>query len=257
MKIVPLLLFSVLLVTNALAQVQTNASKKAGKIVKAENYLSLSNENGYYVLPHFGMRHGSYSDGSGIQDLSLYYGLGLGFRRQNLSLESGLSFFHHDSSPTYAQGSDRILELNGTGATYVILPFTFRYDIPTGKRQSLRIGAFLNTNLGIFGFEEEVVRRTGQIQTQGGERLNYSLDLVSKNPVFFKTGIHSRIRVFNSGFLNLELGQFFTLNPNRQYEFTLANNSPVRLARSWEGISWSIGGILPLNVFEKKLSKKI
>lgn len=46
-------------------------------------------------MPFFGMRYGVNQDSqlSGNEDLSLYYGLGFGFRKDNLSLESGLSFF--------------------------------------------------------------------------------------------------------------------------------------------------------------------
>jgi hypothetical protein len=244
--------------SSSFAQVQTDAVKKASRIVKSENYRSLSDENGYYILPHFGMRYGPYSEDqySGIQDLSIFYGLGLGFRRQNLSLESGLSFFHHESSPTYFDGNERILEYSGTGAPYLILPFTFRYDIPTGEKENVRLGAFLNSNLAVFGFENEIKGRSGQIQTQEGERVNYTLDLVKRSPFFFKAGLHSRVRVFNSAFLNFEIGHFFTLGPNRVYDFTFGNEALVRLGRRWEGISWTFGGILPLNVFEAKLRKK-
>jgi hypothetical protein len=257
MKVFYLLLMSCGIASYSWAQIQTNSVKKASRIVKSENYRSLSDENGYYVLPHFGMRYGPYSaDQRGIQDLSLYYGLGFGYRKQNLSLESGLSFFHHDYSPTYFDGDESILEYSGTGAPYLILPFTFRYDIPTGEKGNVRIGAFLNSNLAVFGFETEPKGRTGQIQTQEGELVNYTLDLVKRSPFFFKTGVHSRVRVFNSAFLNFEIGHFFTLGPNRVYDFTLGNNAPVRLGRSWEGISWTFGGILPLNVFEKKLKGK-
>jgi hypothetical protein len=255
MKVFYSFLLSCGIFSSSFAQLQTNAVKKAARIVKSENYRSLSDEKGYYVLPHFGMRYGPYSenDFSGIQDLSLFYGLGFGYRKQNLSLESGLSFFHHDSSPTFFDGDERILGLSGTGAPYLILPFTFRYDIPTGKNENLRMGAFLNSNFVVFGFENDIKSRSGQIQTQEGERLDYSLDLVKRSPFFFKTGIHSRVRIFNSAFLNLELGQFFTLSPNRSFDFTLGNNAPVRLSRRWEGFSWTFGGILPITVFEKKL----
>lgn len=258
MKVFYLLLMSFGIASYSLAQIQTNAVKKASRIVKSENYRSLSDENGFYVLPHFGMRYGPYPEDqfSGIRDLSIFYGLGLGFRRQNLSLESGLSFFHHESSPTYFDGEVRILEYSGTGAPYLILPFTFRYDIPTGEKENVRLGAFLNSNLAVFGFENDIRSRSGQIQTQEGGQVNYALDLVKRSPFFFKTGVHSRVRVFNSAFLNFEIGHFFTLGPNCVYDFTLGNNAPVRLGRSWEGISWTFGGILPLNVFEKKLKGK-
>jgi hypothetical protein len=259
MKVCYILLLSSGIISSSFAQVQTNAVKRAARFVRGENYRTLSDDNGAYVLPHFGMRYGPYPDDqySGIQDLSLYYGLGLGYRMQNLSLESGLSFFHHDSSPTYFNGTERLLEFSGSGSPYLILPFTFRYDIPTGEKQNIRIGAFLNSNLTVFGFDNNDPSRSGQVLTQDGELSDYSLDLIKRSPFFFKTGIHSRIRVFNSAFLNLELGQFFTLAPNRLYEFTLGNTSPVRLNRRWEGFSWTFGGILPLNVFEKKLQKQM
>lgn len=243
---------------SSFAQIQTNALKKATRLTKGENYRNLSNENGYYVLPFFGIRYGVYSDSqfSGNEDLSLYYGLGFGFRKDNLSLESGLSFFHHDSSPLYLEVYGRSLDVSGAGSANLVLPFTFRYDIPTGKEQNIRIGAFLNSNLAISGLNIESQSRSGQIQTSDGELLDYKIDLIKRSPFFFKTGIHSRIRVFKSSFLNLEIGQFFTLSPNRLYEFTLENNSPERISRKWEGLSWTFGGIFPMSVWEKKFKNR-
>lgn len=243
---------------SALPQIQTNALEKANRLTRGENFKSLSDENGYYFLPHFGMRYGVYSESqfSGNEDLSLYYGLGFGFRKDNLSFESGLSFFHHDSSPAYIEVFGRSLDITGSGSPNLVLPFTFRYDIPTGAVQTVRIGAFLNTNLALFGFNKDDQRRSGQIQTPDRELVDYQLELIKRNPFFFKTGVHSRIRVFKSSFLNLELGQFFTLGANRLYDFTLAEDSPVRISRKWEGLSWTIGGIFPLSVWERKLVKK-
>ena len=257
MKVFYLLLMSCGIASYSLAQIQTNASKKAFRIVKSENYRSLSDDNGYYFFPHLGMRYGPFTQdqNSGIQDLSLYYGIGFGFRKQNLSLESGLSFFHHDSSPYYVEVTGDFLGISGSGSPNLVLPFTFRYDIPMGEKENVRIGAFLNSNLAVFGFDNDVKNRSGQIQTQEGERVIYTLDLVKKSPFFFRTGIHSRVRIFNSAFLNFELGQFFTLAPNRIYELGVGTNPPIRISRSWEGFSWTFGGILPLNVFEAKLRK--
>lgn len=239
----------------AFSQVQTNALKKATRLTKGENYKSLSDENGYYFLPHFGMRYGVYSESSGNQDLSLFYGLGFGFRKDNISLESGLSFFHHDSSPSYIERFGRSIDITGSGSPNLVLPFTFRYDIPTGVEQTIRIGAFLNANLAVLGLNRDSQSRSGQIQTSEGELVDYQLALIKRSPFFFKTGIHSRVRVFKSSFLNLEVGQFFTLGPNRLYEFTIANQAPVQISRKWEGLSWTIGGIFPLSVWEKKLKK--
>lgn len=242
---------------SAFSQIQTNALKKATRITRGENYKSLSDENGYYFLPHFGMRYGKFSESSGNQDLSLYYGLGVGFRRDNLSLESGLSFFHHDSSPSYIERFGRSIDIMGSGSPNLVFPFTFRYDIPTGAEQTIRIGAFLNSSLAILNTNNDDQSQSGQVQTLDGEVVNYELILIKKNPLFFKTGIHSRIRVFKSSFLNLEVGQFFTLGANRLYEFTLANEPATRISRKWEGLSWTFGGIFPLSVWEKKLRKKV
>lgn len=241
---------------SSFAQIETNALKKATRLTKGENYKDLSNENGYYVLPFFGMRYGDYSDVSPIQDLSLFYGLGVGFRKDNLSMESGLSFFHHDSSPKYIEVFGSSLDITGSGSPNLVLPFTFRYDIPTGAEQTIRIGAFLNANMAVFGFDKESQNRSGQIQTSEGELLNYKIELIKRSLFFFKTGIHSRIRIFKSSFLNLEVGQFFTFGPNRLYEFTLENNPLTRISRKWEGLSWTLGGIFPLSVWEKKFRKK-
>lgn len=254
-KIIPVLSF-ILFYFSAFSQVQTNALKKASRLNKGANYKSLSDENGYYFLPHFGMRYGIFSESTGNQDLSLFYGLGVGFRKDNLSMESGLSFFHHDSSPSYLEVFGGSLDIMGSGSPNLVLPFTFRYDIPTGADQNIRIGAFLNMNLAVFGSTYDDQSRSGQIQTQEGESLNYQLELIKKNPFFFRTGVHSRVRIFKSSFLNLEVGQFFTLSPNRLYEFTLENEPAVQIFKKWEGLSWTIGGIFPLTVWDKKLKKK-
>ena len=240
---------------SSFAQIQTNALKKAKRETRGENYKSLSDDNGYYLSPFFGMRYGVFSESSGNQDLSLFYGLGLGFRRDNLSIESGLSFFHHDSSPHYIEVYGSFLDITGAGSPNLVLPFTFRYDIPTGAELTIRIGAFLNANLAVSGFNKDSQNRSGQIQTPEGELVDYQLALIKRSPFFFKTGIHSRVRVFKSSFLNLEVGQFFTLSPNRLYEFTVANEPLVQISRKWEGLSWTIGGIFPLSVWEKKLKK--
>jgi hypothetical protein len=241
---------------SSFSQVQTNAIKKATRLTKGENYKSLSDENGYYFLPHFGMRYGVFSESSGNQDLSLFYGIGLGFRKDNISLESGLSFFHHDSSPSYLEVFGSSLDIMGSGSPNLVLPITLRYDIPTGAEQTIRIGTFLNVNLAVLGLNKDSQSRSGQIQTSEGELVDYRLELIKKNPLFFKTGVHSRIRVFKSSFLNLEIGQFFTLGANRLFEFYLMENSPVQISRKWEGLSWTFGGIFPLTVWENKLKKK-
>lgn len=240
---------------SAFSQVQTNALKKATRHTLGENYKSLSDQNGFYILPHFGMRYGASYESSGNQDLSIFYGLGLGFRRDNLAMESGLSLFHHDSSPYYIEVFERFLDITGSGSPNLVLPFTFRYDIPTGADQNIRIGAFLNTNLAVSGLNKDSQNRSGQIQTPEGELVDYQLALIKRSPFFFKTGIHSRVRVFKSSFLNLEVGQFFTLSPNRLYEFTVANEPPIQISRKWEGLSWTVGGIFPISVWEKKLKK--
>jgi hypothetical protein len=255
-KVITVISF-ILFCFSAFSQVQTNALKKATRLTRGENYKSLSDENGYYLLPHFGMRYGVYSEFIGNQDLSLFYGLGVGFRKDNLSLESGLSFFHHDSSPSYIEVFGSSLDIMGSGSPNLVLPFTFRYDIPTGVEQTIRFGAFLNANLALFGFNKDDQSRSGQIQTQDGELVDYQLELINKNPFFFRTGVHSRVRVFKSSFLNLEVGQFFTLGANRLFEFSLVNEPSMRILKMWEGLSWTIGGIYPLSVWEKKFTKRI
>jgi hypothetical protein len=82
----------------------------------------------------------------------------------------------------------------------------------------------LNGILAVFGFDKNNQSRSGQIQTQEAESVDYQLELIKRNPFFFKTGVHSRTKVFKSSFLNLEIGQFFTLGANRLYEFTLADD---------------------------------
>lgn len=257
MKIVAHFLLFLLISLSATGQIQTNSVKKAGRIIKKESFRSLSNQNGWYLMPQFGMRYGEYIDDpySGIQDLSIYYGLGLGFRKNNLSLESGLSGYHHTVPLEYIPQFKNSIELSGTDSPNVIIPFTFRYDIPTGKQQIIRMGAFLTSNWTILGSDAGWDRAVRKISTPEGEQVNYILSLAQKSPFFFKTGIHSRLRLANSSYFIVEFGQFFTLGPNRLYEFATPNYSPIRISRNWEGFSWSIGGVLPISVWQNKLSK--
>jgi len=242
---------------SATAQIQTNSAKKAGRIIKKEFFRSLSNQNGWYLIPQFGMRYGEYIDDqySGIQDLSIYYGLGLGFRKNNLSLESGLSGYHHTVPLEYIPKFQNSIGLPGTESPSVTIPFTFRYDIPTGQQQMIRIGAFLTSNWTILASDSGWDRTIRKISTSEGEQFYYILSLVQKNPFFFKTGIHSRLRLANSSYFIVEFGQFFTLGPNRLYKFAPSNTSPINISRRWEGFTWSIGGVLPISVWQNKLSK--
>lgn len=238
-------------------QIQTNSVKKAGRIIKKQAFRSLSNQKGWYLMPQFGMRYGEYIDYqySGIQDLSIYYGLGLGFRKNNLSLESGLAGYYHTVPLEYIPQFQNSIELPDTGSPNVTIPFTFRYDIPTGKQQMIRVGAFLTSNWTLLGSDAGFDRTIRKISTPEGEPENYILSLVQKSPFFFKTGIHSRLRMANSSYFIVEFGKFFSLSPNRLYKFAAPNSSPISISRRWEGFSWSIGGVLPISVWQNKLSK--
>ncbi|GMQ29318.1 hypothetical protein [Algoriphagus confluentis] len=249
-------LFCLFFFSSSLAQIQTNASKKASRIVKSENYRSLSDDNGYYFFPHFGMRYGNVPDylQTGIEDLSLIYGMGFGYRKENLSLESGLSVIHHSSSAIYFPIWERREYLMNSDLSFLVLPVTFRYDIPMGKKENLRIGAFINANWSMITLKDDD-SRSGMIQV-GENQGTYSITSSAKSPFFFMTGIHSRLRVFNSAFLNFEWGTFFSLGSNREYQVQYGDAPSSQFDRRWEGFSWSVGGILPLSVFEAKLRKK-
>ena len=242
--------------SSSLAQVQTNASKKASQLLNRENYRSLSDDSGYYFFPHLGMRYGNVPDilQTGIEDLSLIYGMGFGYRNENISLESGLSVIHHSSSAIYFPIWERREYLMNSHLAFLVLPLTFRYDIPTGEKENLRIGAFFNANWSMVPLKDDD-SRSGTIQ--GGENQeSYTITSSAKSPFFFKTGIHSRLRVLNSAFLNFEFGTFFSLNTNREYQVQFGDTPSRQFDRRWEGITWSIGGILPLGVIEANLRKK-
>lgn len=241
----------------AFSQVQTNALKKAARIERKETYRQLSNDNGYFFLPHFGMRYGQNPDPlfSGIQDLSLYYGMGFGYRRENLSLESGLALYHHTSSAVYFPIWERPEYVMNSDLAELVLPFTFRYDIPTGGRENIRLGAFLTANWAMIYLKEQEDSRAGVIESENVQA-GYTLTSESKSPFFFKTGLHSRIRLLNSSYLNLEVGHFFTLGTNRLYTLTVDDAEPREISRKWEGLTWSVGVVLPIGVMEEKLPKK-
>lgn len=258
MRTITYLLVLLLVSFSATGQIQTKSIKKAGRIIQKDSFRSLSNQNGWYLLPHFGMRYGESIDPkySGIQDLSIYYGLGLGIRNNNVSLESGISGYHHTAPLEYIPQFQNSIELSGTGSPNVIIPFTFRYDIATGKKQMIRMGAFLNSNLTILASDAGWDSAIRGISTSEGEQVSYILSLVQKSPIFFKTGIHSRLRLANSSYFVVEFGKFFTLGPNRLYQFATPNFSTINISRRWEGFTWSVGGVLPISVWQNKLGKK-
>lgn len=239
------------------SQVQTNAIKKASRFQKRDNFRELSDDDGFFLLPQFGMRYGQNPDPlfSGLADLSLYYGLGLGYRKENLSLESGLSVYHHTSSAVYFPIWERPEYVMNSDLASLVLPFTFRYDIPTGDRQNIRLGAFITGNLAIVPLEGNDDSRTGSIQDRD-EEVDFTLISEGKSPLFFKTGLHSKIRFLNSSFLNLEVGHFFSLGTNRLYTLTLGGEPPKEISRKWEGLTWSVGVVLPVGVLEEKFRKK-
>jgi hypothetical protein len=202
--------------STAFSQVQTNALKKASRLERKDTYRKLSDDDGLFLQPQFGMRYGQNPDPlfSGLQDLTLYYGMGVGYRKGNLSLESGLSLYHHTSSAVYFPIWEREEYVMNSDLAALVLPFTFRYDIPTGEKENIRLGAFLTSNCSLI-FLKGDDSRAGSIRGED-EELKYSLTPETKSPFFFKTGVHSKIRMFNSSFLNLEVGHFFALGTNRQ-----------------------------------------
>jgi hypothetical protein len=241
----------------AFSQVQTNFLKKASRFEKKDTYRKLSDDDGYFLQPQFGMRYGQNPDPvfSGLQDLSLYYGLGLGYRKENLSLESGISVYHHTSSAVYFPIWEREEYVMNSDLAYLVLPFTFRYDIPTGDRENIRFGAFFTGNWSVISLKEHDDSRTGQIDGEDAE-VDYTLTSERKSPFFFKTGLHSKIRLLNSAFLNLEVGHYFSLGTNRVYTLNLGDAPAKEISRKWEGLTWSVGAILPLGVLEEKFRKK-
>ncbi|OOG71571.1 hypothetical protein [Algoriphagus sp. A40] len=243
--------------STAFSQVQTSALKRASRLNKKEIYRQLSDDNGFFFLPQFGMRYGQNPDPlfSGIEDLSLYYGIGIGYRKENLSMESGISLYHHTSSAVYFPIWEREEYVMNSDLASLVLPFTFRYDIPTGDQENIRFGAFFTGNWSVISLKEHDDSRTGTIQGEDAE-VDYTLTSERKSPFFFKTGLHSKIRLLNSSFLNLELGHFFSFGTNRLYTITLGDAAPVQISRRWEGLTWSVGVVLPVGVMEEKFRKK-
>lgn len=257
MKKLTLLFFLFGLGFSTFSQVQTDAVKRASRFNRKNVYRQLSDTDGYFFRPHFGIRYGENPDPifSGIEDLSLYYGLGFGYRKENLSLESGLSLYHHTSSSVYMLIWESNEYVMSSDLSSLVLPFTFRYDIPTGNQENIRLGAFLNANWSVISLKQGEDSRSGIIQDGNGE-VAYRLISEKKSPFFFKTGLHSKIRLLNSAFLNLEVGHFFAFGTNRLYTLTLGDSPPKEISRKWEGLTWSVGVVLPVGVLEEKFRTK-
>ncbi len=165
-----------------------------------------------------------------------------------------MAVYHHTSSAVYFPIWEREEYVTNSDLSALVLPFTFRYDIPTGDKENIRLGAFLTSNCSLV-FLKDDDSRSGTMQ-HGEGQMEYSLTSDANSPFFFKTGLHAKVRFLNSAFLNLEVGQFFALGTNRLYTLTLEDEQTREVSRKWEGLTWSFGAVMPIAVLEEKFRRK-
>lgn len=204
----------------AFSQVQTNALKKASRINRGEYYRDLSNADGGYLFVNFGVRYRDATEYGGRQfEYNSYmHGVNYGYRKNNLSLETGLQFFYHTT------GNLRLTpEINFNWAltgekNSPVIPFSVRYDIPFGEEQNFRFSASFSANGIVMPLNREYL--DGKIPVSSGDdQFKLTYDSRRTSPFFFKAGLHGRLILLKSSFWIFQMSRSFSLGSNREYNF--------------------------------------
>lgn len=239
------------------SQVQTNAIKKATRLTRGDYFKDLSNADGGYLFFNFGMRYHDKPNTEDLQfeSLSGLFGANYGYRKRNLSFETGLQFYYHEwGDAKLATGLEPIRDIGGEKNTLVI-PFLVRYDIPFSEDQNFRFGANFSVNWLSFPLNNEYL--SGETTLSNGDKtIVLSYDSEKKSPFFFKTGIHGRLRFLKSAFWMFQVSKAFTFGPNRTYTFYQGGKEYGTYGARINGFIWEMGYVLPLQVLSRKLEKK-
>jgi hypothetical protein len=246
------------------AQEITKGQKKAMRWGNQSEYHAMSKEDGRYLILNFGMR----IDGKptipnrDFPHLSGNLGLGLGYRKANISFEYGLNFLYHSpESIIYIPLINRSVYLNPY-ANSLIIPLVFRHDILGGEKERFRFGANFTTNYILAAFTDGLSFGYGG---DGGnnfntEPLKYTwVDGDKKSRFFFKVGLHAEFQFLNSSFLIFQASRAFTLSPNRSFLVSwqaAGQNGTFEVESRIQGYMIELTYKIPLNVLGKKLSGK-
>lgn len=251
--LIPTLIFS---------QVKDHAVYTANKLSSYEKRklrYSESREDGSYLLAQFGLRKHNTTPGENIY-LNIYGEMdgavsGLyGYRKGNISLETGFGFIWHNSTINHflgntGEGLETHVNFN---AGYI--PLGFRYDIPLNGKKSVRFGAHASANIILFSTNKP--SQLGPFpysRNSGTDNIYIDFQVDNKKfPAFFKVGLHSEITVFKSSFLVIQ-GSYIVAPPTyRTISYNWKLNDKSRSFQNEvkiDGLMFEIAYKLPLNIF--------
>lgn len=181
---------------------------------------SLSREDGVYFIAQAGLRRHLTTAGNNLYlpisgEMDGIIQGGIGYRINNISLESGIGFSWHNSDiPRQLGSSERIL-ITQSNLNSIFIPLGLRYDIPVNSKKSIRFGANASGNLIIHTTNKP--SQDGSFPYYGsnsseGVQVDFSVSEPSLK-TFFKVGLHTEFQIFKSSFLIIQ-GSHMLSAPN-------------------------------------------
>ncbi|WBL41709.1 hypothetical protein PBT90_13200 [Algoriphagus halophytocola] len=258
-----ILLFVLFMIPNIIfSQVKDHAAYTMNNLSSYEKRklrYSESREDGKYFLFQAGLRKHKTTPGE-----NLYFDIngeldgvvsGLyGFRKGNLSFETGFGFIWHNSTINHFLGNtgEKLETYVNFNSGY--LPVGFRYDIPLDDKKSVRFGAHASANIILFSTDKpDEFGSTSYSKTAGTENIYLDMQIEEKKfPAFFKVGLHSEIAIFKSSFLVIRGSYILSPTTYRTilYNWELNNESgSFRNETKIDGLIFEIAYKLPLNIF--------
>lgn len=200
--------------SNLKAQVKDHAIYTEGKPTAYEKRKlrqSLSREDGMYLIAQAGLRRHLTTEGNNLYlpisgEMDGIIQAGLGYRINNISLETGMGFIWHNSEITQPLGSSEKTLTTISNLNSIFIPLGLRYDIPINSKKTIRFGANASGNL--------IIHTTNKPSPEGnfpyfgtsdteGVQIEFAV-LEPKLKTFFKVGLHGEFQVFKSSFLIIQ-----------------------------------------------------
>lgn len=176
--------------------------------------------------------------------------VGLGYRLNSLSIESGFATFNFANSIPIPEHNTRVV-LNSFSLHAV--PLTLKYDFLIGDKNRLRIGPSFSTYI-ITGNGEDFTKKGGF----GGSDFNFTYVAQSSGlngKVFYNLGVYAELPIFNTSLINFKVSQNFGSPKVGTVDLTgQVNGDPVDFesSGSLNGFMLEMGYKLPLNLIFKR-----